>query len=91
MPKLSSHQSMIYILKEESDIKDAYDALNRIKYRNQTRNGIYKMLNKPLHFLSSKYKTLDSIVNSDEDILTKLYLTYFHKLDVFDKIRLSFI
>ncbi|MFM6012295.1 MAG: AAA family ATPase [Dolichospermum sp.] len=91
MPKLSSHQSMIYILKEESDIKDAYDALNRIKYRDQTRDSIYKMLNKPLHFLSSKYKTLDSIVNSGEDIITKLYLTYFHKLDVFNKIRLSFI
>ncbi|MFM6442837.1 MAG: AAA family ATPase [Dolichospermum sp.] len=91
MPKLSSHQSMIYILKEESDIKDAYDALNRIKYRNQTRNGIYKMPDKPLHLLSSKYKTLDSIVNSGEDIITKLYLTYFHKLDIFNKIRLSFI
>ncbi|MFM6079433.1 MAG: AAA family ATPase, partial [Dolichospermum sp.] len=91
MPKLSSHQSMIYILKEESDIKDAYDALNRIKYRDQTGNGIYKMLNKPLHLLSSKYKTLDSIVNSGEDIITKLYLTYFHKLDIFNKIRLSFI
>ncbi|MFM6607812.1 MAG: AAA family ATPase [Dolichospermum sp.] len=91
MPKLSSHQSMIYILKEESDIKDAYDALNRIKYRNQTRNGIYKMPDKPLHLLSSKYKTLDSIVNSGEDTIAKLYLTYFHKLSVFDKIRLSFI
>ncbi|MFM6201595.1 MAG: AAA family ATPase [Dolichospermum sp.] len=91
MPKLSSHQSMIYILKEESDIKDAYDALNRIKYRDQTRNGIYKMPDKPLHLLSSKYKTLDSIVNSGEDTITKLYLTYFHKLSVFDKIRLSFI
>ncbi|MFM5892230.1 MAG: AAA family ATPase, partial [Dolichospermum sp.] len=58
-----------------------------------TRNGlnVYKMPDKPLHFLSSKYKTLDSIVNSGEDIITKLYLTYFHKLDVFDKIRLSFI
>ncbi|MFM6727858.1 MAG: hypothetical protein ACKPJF_26105, partial [Dolichospermum sp.] len=91
MPKLSSHQSMIYILKEESDIKDAYDALNRIKYRDQTRNGIYQMPDKPLHLLSSKYQTVDSIVNSGEDIITKLYITYFHKLDVFNKIRLSFI
>ncbi|MFO5527379.1 MAG: AAA family ATPase [Cuspidothrix sp.] len=91
MPKFSSHQSIVYILREESDIKDAYDALNKIEYRDQTRNGIYKMPDKPLHFLSSKYKTLDSIVNSGEDIITKLYLTYFHKLDVFDKIRLSFI
>ncbi|MFM6336796.1 MAG: AAA family ATPase [Dolichospermum sp.] len=93
MPKLSSHQSMIYILKEESVIEQAYDALNKIEYRDHTRNGlnVYKMPDKTIHFLSSKYKTLDSIVNSGEDIITKLYLTYFHKLDVFDKIRLSFI
>src|SRR4028118_2063869 len=36
MPKLSSHQSMIYILKEETVIKEAFDALNKIEYRDHT-------------------------------------------------------
>jgi predicted ATPase len=93
MPKLSSHQSMIYILKEENVIKEAYDALNKIEYRDHTRNGlnVYRISDKPLHFLTSKYKTLENILNIDEDIVTKLYLTYFHNLDVFDKIRSKLI
>ncbi|MFB2967635.1 AAA family ATPase [Aerosakkonema sp. BLCC-F183] len=92
MPKLSSHQSMIYILKEESLIKEAFDALNKIEYRDHTRNGMrLRIPNKPLHSLKSNYKTLENIVNSDEDIRTKLYLTFENKLDIFDKIRSRFI
>src|SRR4028118_2008977 len=82
MPKLSSHQSMIYILKEESVIKEAFDALNKIEYRDHTINdneGRLIKLNKSLHSLKNKYKTLDSIVNSDEEIRTKLYLTLENK------------
>ena len=92
MPKLSSHQSMIYILKEESPIKEAFDAINKIEYRDHTRTRRrYRISDKPLHSLRSKYKTLESIVNSNEDIRTKLYLTYENKPDIFDKIRARFI
>lgn len=92
MPKLSSHQSMIYLLKEESVIKEAFDALNKIEYRDHTLNGV--RLRSLLQFLDSiknKYQTLESIVNSDEDIRTKLYLTYENKLDVFETIKSRFI
>ena len=92
MPKLSSHQSMINILKEESVIKEAFDALNKIEYRDHTINGRrLRNSNKSLHSLKNKYKTLDSIVNSDEDIKTKLYLTYENKLDIYEKIKSRFI
>ncbi|MEG4347554.1 AAA family ATPase [Microcoleus sp. A003_D6] len=92
MPKLSSHQSMIYILKEESVIKEAFDALNKIEYRDHTINGRRLInSNQSLHSLKNKYKTLDSIVNSDEDIRTKLYLTYENKLDIYEKIKSRFI
>ncbi|MEY3402207.1 MAG: hypothetical protein RLZZ86_1822, partial [Cyanobacteriota bacterium] len=92
MPKLSSHQSMIYILREDSIIQEAYDALNKIEYHDHTRSRGFRILsNKPLHSLTNKYTTLENIVNSHEDILTKLYLTYFHKLEVFDKIKSRFI
>jgi hypothetical protein len=94
MPKLSSHQSMIYILKEESEIKEAFDALNKIEYRDHTINdneGRLIKLNKSLHSLKNKYKTLDSIVNSDEEIRTKLYLTLENKLDIYEEIKSRFI
>ncbi|MEG3956370.1 AAA family ATPase [Microcoleus sp. herbarium2] len=94
MPKLSSHQSMIYVLKEESVIKEAFDALNKIEYRAHTKNGNERRvinLNNPLPSLKNKYKTLDSIVNIDEDIRTKLYLTLENKLDIYEKIKSRFI
>ena len=92
MPKLSSHQSMIYILKEESEIKEAFDALNKIEYRDHPINSRRLInSNQSLPSLKNKYKTLDSIVNSDEDIITKLYLTYENKLDIYEKIKSRFI
>jgi len=92
MPKLSSHQSMIYILKEESVIKEAFDALNKIEYRDHPINSRRLInSNQSLPLLKNKYKTLDSIVNSDEDIITKLYLTYENKLDIYEKIKSRFI
>ncbi|TAE49681.1 MAG: hypothetical protein EAZ88_21820, partial [Oscillatoriales cyanobacterium] len=72
IPKLSSHQSMIYLLKEESVIKEAFDALNKIEYRDHTINGMRLRSSKQsLHSIKNKYQTLESIVNSDEDIRTK--------------------
>lgn len=92
MPKLSSHQSMIYLLKEESVIKEAFDAINKIEYRDHTINGIrLRSLKQSLQLLRKKYQTLESIVNSDEDIRTKLYLIYENKLDVFQTIKSRFI
>jgi len=91
MPKLSSHQSMIYILREESEIKEAFDALNKIEYRATINNWHLINSKQSLHWLKNKYKTLDSIVNSDEDIRTKLYLTYENKLDIYEKIKSRFI
>ncbi|MEG4290179.1 ATP-binding cassette domain-containing protein [Microcoleus sp. C2C3] len=55
MPKLSSQQSMIYILKEETAIKEAFDALNKIEYRDQSynkRSASYKL--KPIFALAQK-------------------------------------
>ena len=91
LPKLSSQQSMIYILKEESVIKEAFDALNKIEYRTTINNWHLINSHQSLDWLTNKYKTLDSIVNSDEDIRTKLYLTYENKLDIYEKIKSRFI
>ena len=91
-PKLSSYQSMIYILKEEEIIKETFDALNKIKYRDHTRNGIrIKGSRKPLNSLKNKFNTLEDIVNCDEDIRTKFYLTYENHLNIFKNIKSKFI
>ncbi|MCC3586305.1 MAG: AAA family ATPase [Microcoleus sp. PH2017_29_MFU_D_A] len=92
IPKLSSHQSMMYLLKEETVIKEAFDALNKIEYRDDTINGLRLRSSKQsLHSIKNKYQTLESIVNSDEDIRTKLYLIYENKLDIFEAIKSRFI
>ena len=92
MPKLSSHQSMIYILKEETLIKEAFDAINKIQYRDHTRNSLRLINSKQsLHLLKNKCQTLESIVNSDEDIISKLYLTHENEPNIFQKIRSRFI
>ena len=92
MPKLSSYQSMIYILKEEEIIKETFDALNKIEYRDHTRNGFsIKGYGKPLNSLKNKFNTLEDIVNCDEDIRTKFYLAYENHLDIFKNIKSKFI
>ncbi|WP_293335264.1 AAA family ATPase [Microcoleus sp. CAWBG58] len=92
MPRLSSYQSMIYILKEEALIEEAFDAINKIEYRDHTIGGRrLRNSNQSLDSLKNKYNTLDSIVNSDEDIRTKLYLAYEKKLDIFETIKSKFI
>lgn len=92
IPKLSSHQSMMYLLKEETVIKEAFDALNKIEYRDHTINGLRLRSSKQsLYSIKNKYQALESIVNSDEDIRTKLYLIYENKLDIFEAIKSRFI
>ncbi len=94
IPKLSSHQSMIYLLREESAITEIFNALNKIEYRDHTRNGSSFSISEkslPLHLLKNKYTTLENIINSDEDVKTKLYLIYENKLDIFEKIKSKFI
>ena len=62
MPKLSSHQSMIYILKEESAIEEAFNDLNKINYRDHTKPVRWiRYTDRPLPYLKSIYKTLESM------------------------------
>ena len=86
-PKLSSYQSMIYLLKEESAITEIFDALNKIEYRDHARNdNSFTVSEKSLHILKKKYTKLEDIVSSNENIGVKLYLVYENKLDIFEKI-----
>lgn len=64
---------------------------NHIFYCKRNPGLRLRIHEKPLYSLKGKYKTLESIVNSEEDIRTKLYLTYENQLDIFDQIRERFI
>ena len=73
IPKLSSHQSMIYLLKEESAIIEVFNAFNKIEYRDHTRKSSFlRISKKPLpSIFRNKYTTLENFINSDEDIRTE--------------------
>lgn len=93
LPKLSSHQSLIYVLKEEHEIAKIYNAINKIIYRNHTTSGsvFFRRSEIPFQELQSNLTTLNEIKNSDEDIRVKLYLSSIHKLSVFTLIKNNFI
>ncbi len=88
MPKLSSFQSLIYILKEEAIIKSVYDALKKIIFRDNTSSEIgFKLSDKPLSAIKGKYKIIKEIRESELDIRLKLYLCYENEKDVFEEIK----
>jgi predicted ATPase len=91
MPKLSSTQSMIHILKEESSIKEVVDAFKQIIFEDQTRRGGFFASSKPINLLKEKYPNLEKIKNSNEHIRLKLFLCSQLQLKVFEDIKSRFI
>lgn len=93
MPKLSSTQSIIQILKEEESIKEVKDAFAKILFKDHTRRetGGLMLANKPIVALKSKYADLDAVKNSNESIKIKLFLASELSLDVFQNIKERFI
>ncbi len=92
-PRLSQQESIIKLLKEEDTIAPAYRGFKKIIFNDYSESrsrgvpfnifDVQKLLN--------KYKTLESIRNSDEDIKTKLFLVYKNVPSTFKKIKEHFI
>jgi len=92
MPKLSSHESMIYILKEEKSIQNIAWAFNKIKLKDHTRRRIELFTStRTLKQLREKCKTLDDIKNSNGAIRIKLLLCSEYGLEVFETIKERFM
>jgi ABC-type transport system involved in cytochrome c biogenesis ATPase subunit len=92
--KLSQQESVISLLKEEDKIKDMYENFKKIIFDDNAgdnskfqRFGLDDEMDEKLE----KYKNLDAIRNSDENIRTKLFLLYKNQYDLFKKIESSFI
>lgn len=93
--KLSQDKSVIDLLKEEDLIAPAHVGFGRIIFSDQVESKKRPHRFNP-DFLTKerilkKYSTIESIRESDENIITKLYLASNNALEVMDAIKDKFI
>ena len=91
MPKLSVHESVISILKEEGAIKPAYDGFKKIILRDHTEKEGIRFRPTRLKKLAGKYDNLKSLKESDLNTLYKLALVKQVDQSIFDQIKDSFM
>lgn len=93
--KLAQDKSVINLLKEEDLISPAFQGFQRIIFSDQVESK-----RRPQRFnpdfitkerILQKYKTIESIRESDESIITKLYLAYNNAENVMSSIKERFI
>jgi len=93
--KLPQTKSVIYLLKEEEQIKAVFDEFVKIIEENNNRDNAETFavttLNSELEVRLKKYPSLDSIRNSFESLKVKLYLSYQNEKEVFEKIKNAFL
>lgn len=92
--KLSQQESVIFLLKEEEQIKDIHEDFKRILFDNNAGDGSRFErfgFNSEIESKSKKYTSLQAIRNSDENIKTKLCLLYMNQKDSFKEIANYFI
>ena len=91
MPKLTSNQSAIAILKEEDIIKEIYDSFQLIILRDHTQKEGIRFSRLSIEKLKKKYTTFEEIKESDLDTLNKLALVYDMSKPTFETIKERFI
>lgn len=93
--KLSQDKSIINLLKEEDLIAPAFEGFQRIIFSDQVESK-----HRPQKFnpdfitkerILNKYKTIEEIRESDENIITKLYLAFNNAKDIMNSIKDRFI
>ncbi len=92
--KLSQTKSVISLLKEEDQIKDVYDEFERVIFDDNASDFdiVRRMIfDEDIDTKLKKYKNLDSIRDSGEDIKLKLYLTYVNQNVTFSEIAGTFM
>lgn len=91
MPKLTSNESAITILKEEDIIKEIYDSFQLIILRDHTQKEGIRFSRLSIEKLKKKYTTFEEIKESDLDTLNKLALVYDLSKPTFEIIKDRFI
>jgi len=93
--KLAQDISVLNLLKEEDLISPAFHGFQRIIFSDQVESKRSPQRFNP-DFITKerilqKYKTIESIRESDENIITKLYLAYNNAKDIMESIEERFI
>lgn len=90
--KFSSQESVLSILKEEDQIKPAFEGFKKLIFSDQaeSQKEPFKISLFNANKLVKKYLTLESIQESDEDIRVKLYLASKNDIVTFNKIKERF-
>ncbi len=89
MPKLAPNQSVLHILRAESNIKNAHNGFQLIVMRDYTaKEGIHYILD--MVKLKKKFKKIEQIQESDIPSIYKLAIVAEGFPLIFDKIKLSF-
>jgi len=93
--KLAQDKSIMNLLKEEDLISLAFHSFKRIIFSDQVESKISPEIFNPdvitKERILQKYKTIESIRESDENIITKLYLAYNNTKSVMSLIEERFI
>jgi ABC-type dipeptide/oligopeptide/nickel transport system ATPase component len=90
--KLPQTESVISLLKEEDQLKEAYEEFGRILFNDNNDSEIRRLVFEgEIGAKLKKYTTLESIRNSDESLKTKLYLSYLNARKTYDEIKAAFI
>ncbi len=94
--KLAQDKSVLNLLKEEELISPAFQAFQKIIFSDQveSKKRPQKFFN--LDFITKrrilqKYKTIESIRESDENLITKLYLAFNNAESIMNSIKERFI
>lgn len=90
--KFSSQESVINILKEEDQIKPAFEGFKKLIFSDQadSQKEPFRLSIFNASKLTKKYTTLKSIQESDEDVRVKLYLVYKNDKKTFNNIKERF-
>ncbi len=91
MPKLTSTESAINILKEEDLIRDIYQSFKLIIYRDHTEKEGLTFRRSSIEKLKEKFKNLKEIKESNLGTFYKFFLISEVEKTVFEKIKSRFI
>jgi ABC-type Na+ transport system ATPase subunit NatA len=82
--QLPKTQSIVFLLKEEDIIKDIFDAFSEIYFDNNSQISPSSLCKRSdFDSFLNQYATVQSIRNSNQKIITKLYLSYKKNIEIF--------
>lgn len=91
-PKLSPHESVIYLLKEEDELKPVHASFKKIIHADRTLNDGFSSMFATFDSekLVKKFLNIDSVKASSNAPLTKLFLAHSLKSHIFDEVSERF-